>query len=37
MQKKIKTFKKDTALKLKKRVQKEEYKLYPRAIKKIIN
>ena len=37
MQKKIKTLKKDTTLKLKKRVQKEEYKLYPRAIKKIIN
>ena len=32
-----KILKKDTAISLKKRVQKEEYLLYPRAIKKIIN
>ena len=37
LQKKIKILKKDTAISLKKRVQKEEYLLYPRAIKKIIN
>ncbi len=37
LQKKVKIFKKDTASKLKKRVQKEEYKLYPIAIKRIIN
>ena len=37
LQKKIKILKKDTAIALKKRVQKEEYLLYPRAIKKIIN
>ena len=37
LQKKIKILKKDTAVSLKKRVQKEEYILYPRAIKKIIN
>ena len=37
LQKKIKIFKKDTAISLKKRVQKEEYLLYPRAIKKIMN
>ena len=32
LQKKIKIFKKDTVYKLKKRVQKQEYKLYPKAI-----
>ena len=37
LQKKIKILKKDTAISLKKRVQKEEYLIYPRAIKKIIN
>ena len=37
LQKKVKIFKKDTASKLKKRVQNEEYKLYPIAIKRIIN
>ncbi len=37
LQKKIKIFKKDNMFTLKKRIQKEEYKLYPRAIKKVIN
>ena len=35
LQKKIKIFKKDTVFKLKKRVQKQEYKLYPKAISKL--
>ena len=35
LQKKIKIFKKDTVYKLKKRVQKQEYKLYPKAISKL--
>ncbi len=35
LQKKIRVFKKDTAYKLKKRVQKQEYKLYPKAISKL--
>ena len=37
LQKKIKIFKKDNMFTLKKRIQKEEYKLYPSAIKKVIN
>ena len=36
LQKKIKIFKKDTVYKLKKRVQKQEYKLYPKAISKLL-
>ena len=35
LQKKVKIFKKDTVYKLKKRVQKQEYKLYPKAISKL--
>ena len=35
LQKKIRVFKKDTIYKLKKRVQKQEYKLYPKAISKL--
>ncbi len=35
LQKKIRVFKKDTVYKLKKRVQKQEYKLYPKAISKL--
>ena len=35
LQKKIRIFKKDTVYKLKKRVQKQEYKLYPKAISKL--
>ena len=35
LQKKIKIFKNDTVYKLKKRVQKQEYKLYPKAISKL--
>ena len=35
LQKKIKIFKKDTVYKLKKRVQKQEYKLYPKAISRL--
>ena len=35
LQKKIKIYKKDTVFKLKKRVQKQEYKLYPKAISKL--
>ena len=35
LQKKIRIFKKDTVYKLKKRVQKQEYKLYPKAIGKL--
>ena len=35
LQKKIRIFKRDTAYKLKKRVQKQEYKLYPKAISKL--
>ena len=35
LQKKIRIFKRDTAYKLKKRVQKQEYKLYPKAIGKL--
>ncbi len=35
LQKRVKIFKKDTVFKLKKRVQKQEYKLYPKAINKL--
>ena len=35
LQKRIRVFKKDTVYKLKKRVQKQEYKLYPKAISKL--
>ena len=35
LQKKVKIFKQDTVYKLKKRVQKQEYKLYPKAISKL--
>ena len=35
LQKKIKIFKQDTSYKLKKRIQKQEYKLYPKAISKL--
>ena len=35
LQKKIRIFKKDTVYKLKERVQKQEYKLYPKAISKL--
>ena len=35
LQKKVKIFKQDTIYKLKKRVQKQEYKLYPKAISKL--
>ena len=35
LQKKIRVFKKHTVYKLKKRVQKQEYKLYPKAISKL--
>ena len=35
LQKKVRIFKQDTVYKLKKRVQKQEYKLYPKAISKL--
>ena len=35
LQKKVKIFKHDTSYKLKKRIQKLEYKLYPKAISKL--
>ena len=35
LQKKVKIFKQDTSYKLKKRIQKLEYKLYPKAIRKL--